>query len=600
MATKETYDVILRLLLEDGKVSENVAGAAASMEKLEKSVDRANDDLGNQKKILDDLKDSLKKLKEQQKGYTKGSQDYRYLDQQIKNVSKSISDQSDRVKKETAEYSKLKAELQQVEKEQKDQIALMQRQAGALNSLAGARSKELADLKEKAAWIESGARPLFALGISSFAAITLLAKKYIDNTEESNEITQRWAASTERVQAAQMRIGKIAAEAVLPLYEKLADIAEKAADFVEKNPGVIEGGLKASIVAAGLGGIGLLVAKGISLKADLGMIAVGNMQLKAAQIMATAAANQLAAATGGKVAGAATATGAAGKVATAATGGKIAATAAGVTAADAAILVVLGTIAAKLSTMLVDLILQRTGVASKIQAAQEKAAESGGAYPGVNPYARNQQAQTIAFSQQLDAMLAKFGTSLSNLGITVGASTAAANINATANTTAAQASTQAAQAAEESAKASQNASYAFYNVQRSSAGAAQYLAQVPAAMSSLGSSISSFFQRIISSFSGLSLSKPPTHDYTGYAYTRTYAMAQDGKRQFVMSGDMTRVAEKMLGGQLNQQAVLQAMAGGTTNRSVSVNGLRFSGEYTKSMKRAVQNDMLNTLKKVID
>ncbi len=62
--------------------------------------------------------------------------------------------------------------------------------------------------------------------------------------------------------------------------------------------------------------------------------------------------------------------------------------------------------------------------------------------------------------------------------------------------------------------------------------------------------------------SGLSAGMTPSHDYTGYAYTRTYAMAQDGKRQFVLSGDATRAAERMLGGRLSQPAVMSALSGG--------------------------------------
>lgn len=194
--------------------------------------------------------------------------------------------------------------------------------AKALRRNAALMSKELRELKEAAGFIKTAADPLFKFGVAGFAAISLSAKNYIDNTKESNAITKEWAASSQKVQDAQMRIGKVSAEAILPLYEKLADIASKAADFAEKHPGVIEGGLKASIVAAGLGGIGLLVAKGITLYADIKMIAVGDMQLLAAKIMADAANKQVLAATeaaGAKGAGT-IATTAGGVAATAATG----------------------------------------------------------------------------------------------------------------------------------------------------------------------------------------------------------------------------------------------------------------------------------------
>lgn len=511
----------------------------------------------------------------------------------------------ERVNKEMADLEKgSKKVTDEVAKQEKATINAMRKEAAAINRLASLRAKELGDLKEKAAWIERGARPLFALGISSFTAITLLAKKYIDSTEESNEITQRWAAASQKVSDAQMRIGKIAAESVLPLYEKLASIAEKTADFVEKHPGVIEGGLKASIVAAGLGGIGLLVTKGITLYADYKMIAVGDMQLAAAKIMSDAASKQLAAATGGKVTGTATgaattatAAGTAGKAA--ATGGKAAATAAaGVTAGEAAVLVVLGTIAAKIATVTVDLILQKTGVAGKIKDAQTKIAEtSPRAYPGVIPDVRNQQAQVAAFNQELNKL--GFGVTDVNGKLVTANATIAQNSALVAAQT--QAQTTATQSANENAQANQRLSQSMYLTQRSAEGASSMLSRFPSSLMSLGSSISSFFQRIVSSFTGSrTASKPPVHDYTGYAYTRTYAMAQDGKRQFVMSGDMTRIAEQMLGGQLNQQAVLSALSNGVgSRRTLEVGAINFNGEYTKSMRKAVQRDQFETLKKVI-
>jgi hypothetical protein len=75
-------------------------------------------------------------------------------------------------------------------------------------------------------------------------------------------------------------------------------------------------------------------------------------------------------------------------------------------------------------------------------------------------------------------------------------------------------------------------------------------------------------------------------------------MAQDGKRQFVMSGNMTRVAEQMLGGQLNQQAVLSAMSGGSRSSVVWNDQRRFSGEYTKSMRNSQRSDTINLLSEV--
>lgn len=48
-----------------------------------------------------------------------------------------------------------------------------------------------------------------------------------------------------------------------------------------------------------------------------------------------------------------------------------------------------------------------------------------------------------------------------------------------------------------------------------------------------------------------------THDYSGYAYTGVYKMAQNGRPEWVMSGEDTRAAERAVGGQLTQSNVAQ-------------------------------------------
>jgi len=486
----------------------------------------------------------------------------------------SIEDEMMKLGTTTAEVTK------QTEKNEKVTLNAMRKEAAALNRMAALRAKELGDLKEKAAWIERGARPLFTAGIAGFTAITLLAKKYIDSTEESNEITKRWAASSERVSASQMRIGKIAAEAVLPLYEKLADIAEKTADFAEKNPGVLEAGLKASIVAAGLGGIGLLVSKGITLYADIKMIAVGDMQLLAAKIMSDAAQKQLAAATGGKIAGAGGAAATAGKVATG--GAAAAGGGAAIGTATTAMLVA--------APVLAGILTKEVGNALQRALGQEESTWGDIATTWTQAIQLPIKFGLLELSKVAPEAAGKLNMAYSALW----SWTSLLEPNAAAVTANAS-------AAQMQAQSAQRASNAMTNTARSSDAAASSISRVPSALSSVASSISSFIQRIISGFSGTrTTTKPPTHDYTGYAYTRTYAMAQDGKRQFVMSGDMTRIAEQMLGGQLNQQAVLNAMAGSGSSKSIRIDDRRrFSGEYTKSMRRAIQNDTVDLMTKAL-
>lgn len=499
MPSSETFDVILKLLMDDAALKRVRDGAS---------------------KVADEF-------------------------EEIENASKKAS-------KSTVQDRELEIAVT------KKVVGEMKKEAAAINRLASLRAKELGELKERAAWIESGAKPMLAAGVAGFTAITMLAKSYIDTTEETNAVTEAWAASSQKVQDAQMRIGKISAEAILPLYEKLADIAQKGAEFVEKNPGVIEAGLKASMVLAGLGGIGLLAAKGMRLYADVKMIAVGDMQLVAAKLMSDAANKQLAAA--GKVnpfAAASPKTGL--PIAPTAAAGGVAGSTAIATAAQAALVVAAPIIAGFLTKELINSF-QRAG-------GQEETSWSD---------------IGTTFTQVMQLPI-----KLSLLELSKIAPETASKINNVQNSLFSFGQTQNAVS-----KTTAYQTAANKQLEASSKSTSAALQGTSQALPSVGSSIVSFIQRIISSIGGSS-NNAPIHDYTGYAYSKTYRMANDGKKQFVMSGNMTRLAEQMLGGQLNQQMVMSAMAGGGNSRVVWQDQRRFSGEYTKSMRNAQRADTLS-------
>ena len=70
----------------------------------------------------------------------------------------------------------------------------------------------------------------------------------------------------------------------------------------------------------------------------------------------------------------------------------------------------------------------------------------------------------------------------------------------------------------------------------------------------------------------------------GYASNGLYRLGEGGSREFVMSGGTTRAAEKMIGGNLTQQRLLQAIG-----RSANVyQSMRFSGEIGAADKREVR------------
>lgn len=90
---------------------------------------------------------------------------------------------------------------------------------------------------------------LAATGVAAATAAVLykavgLAQKYIDATEENNTLTERWAEATKDIDDAQLRIGKVLAQAILPVLETAADIVEKVAAWMEANPEAVNAGLK--------------------------------------------------------------------------------------------------------------------------------------------------------------------------------------------------------------------------------------------------------------------------------------------------------------------------------------------------------------------
>lgn len=84
-----------------------------------------------------------------------------------------------------------------------------------------------------------------------------------------------------------------------------------------------------------------------------------------------------------------------------------------------------------------------------------------------------------------------------------------------------------------------------------------------------------------------------TGGYTGNEIIRTHG------REFVTNNPTTRALEAMIGGQLTQQALLRAVARGTVNSVVWNDRRRFSGEYTMSMRKAMQRDTLSLLSEVL-
>lgn len=119
---------------------------------------------------------------------------------------------------------------------------------------------------------------------------------YIQQAGRAEETSRQWLNATEDLERAQFRVGRAAAEAVLPVLEKAAEVASKASEFVRDHPGVVKAAMTVGTAVATLGAVGTAVSRGIKLYADVKMATMEAKRFLAATIMGRAADKQLAAA----------------------------------------------------------------------------------------------------------------------------------------------------------------------------------------------------------------------------------------------------------------------------------------------------------------
>jgi len=95
----------------------------------------------------------------------------------------------------------------------------------------------------------------------------------------------------------------------------------------------------------------------------------------------------------------------------------------------------------------------------------------------------------------------------------------------------------------------------------------------------------------------------PTHDYSGYAGTGVYAMAQNGAPEYVLSGSATAQAERILGGRLSESSIMTALLGqggsSSGSRVVWNDHRRFDGDISEAVRRQNRADTLSIFSQVM-
>lgn len=106
--------------------------------------------------------------------------------------------------------------------------------------------------------------------------------------------------------------------------------------------------------------------------------------------------------------------------------------------------------------------------------------------------------------------------------------------------------------------------------------------------------LAAYRARLGGSTTGTVGSSIPTRDLGGYVNKGIYRMAWNGVPEFVMSGATTRAAERVIGGQLNQQSVMRALTSGRGNVTLNYQP-RIDSEVSLQTRRAIEDDIMQTI-----
>lgn len=378
---------------------------------------------------------------------------------------------------------------------------------------------------------------MMAAGASILAPMILAVKKYKDTMGETEPTSARLVALSERWEASQVRIGRVIATEVLPSLEKAMDIVEKIVAWSEENPGAIGNWLEIGTALVVLGGIVKVVSATIGTLAGI---------VKAVSFIGGLFGGSTAAATGGAA------------TATAATGGV---TMAGITAL-------------------------------LMNPAMWLVAATAFLLVGIRPLMNwlmgtNQTWKDIATTAQRILILAGIGfetvvTSLVDLFTTLDTQVS----EYIGNLITSQVET-AGLILSTVGRFVSNIIQSLYNMGRNIiSGIGQFITNLASSIGQwfidLGNKILEGIQDIIDWVTSI-IPGMATGGMVGGGIVR---VGEKG-REFILSHNTTRAAEKMIGGTLTQQRFLQALSGRAGGTQVHQN-MRFSGDISLSDKRQIQ------------
>lgn len=223
------------------------------------------------------------------------------LESEAARLEKALSEAND-----PAEAKKLKGELNQVHREIEQTARAVD---GRLNQAFQETERQINNVRKTADGLSQVGQSMAMIGGGMIAPFLLAANSYVQVAGRADQASRDWLDQQKRLEQAQLRIGRVAAQSIVPVMETLAGLAEDAADFAEKHPDAIKAVLGIGGTLVAIGGATATIGKAVQVISTVkgGLLALA--KLGSAGATASAAGSAAAGAGGAGAAGAAGAAG---------------------------------------------------------------------------------------------------------------------------------------------------------------------------------------------------------------------------------------------------------------------------------------------------
>jgi hypothetical protein len=119
-------------------------------------------------------------------------------------------------------------------------------------------------------------------GAAILGPMVLSANRYVQEAGAADSVSRTWLQSTDRLSNAQLRVGRVIAQEILPALEAAASLAEKIADLSEQHPELVRAGLATGSILATVGAVGSLYTTAKGVMARVALLSAGTSAAGAA------------------------------------------------------------------------------------------------------------------------------------------------------------------------------------------------------------------------------------------------------------------------------------------------------------------------------